>query len=67
MQTIVLIKIPEIFNKIGCLIHGITGAVFSLLSEFFIKVPLDNIVKISMYGKGRAIDNIFVERLKVVS
>lgn len=32
-------------------------------SDFFIKVLVDNAIKISMDGRGRALDNIFVERL----
>jgi putative transposase len=37
------------------------GAQFTSLS--FTKVLLDKEIKISMDGRGRALDNIFVERL----
>ena len=53
-QTIILYGKPEIFNSDQ-------GSQFT--REMFTKVLLDNDVKISMDGKGRAIDNIFVERL----
>lgn len=45
---------PEIFN---------TDQGSQFTSNDFIKVLKDNKVKISMDGKGRALDNIFVERL----
>jgi putative transposase len=45
---------PEIFN---------TDRGSQYTSEIHTKTLLDNGVKISMDGKGRAIDNIFIERL----
>lgn len=45
---------PEIFN---------TDQGSQYTSEVHTKILLDNNIKISMDGKGRAIDNIFVERL----
>jgi putative transposase len=48
------VSTPEIFNTDQ-------GAQFTSLS--FTKVLLDKEVKISMDGRGRALDNIFVERL----
>ena len=45
---------PEIFN---------TDQGSQFTSEDFTSVLLDNSIKISMDGKGRCIDNIFVERL----
>lgn len=45
---------PEIFN---------TDQGSQFTSDVFIKVLTDNEIKISMDGKGRALDNIFVERL----
>ena len=45
---------PEIFN---------TDQGTQYTSDVHIKVLLDNKIKISMNGKGRAIDNIFIERL----
>jgi putative transposase len=53
-QTIVLNGTPEIFN---------TDQGSQFTSDSFTKVLKDNNIKISMDGKGRAIDNIFVERL----
>lgn len=53
-QTIALNGTPEIFN---------TDQGSQFTSEIFIKVLKENNIKISMDGKGRAIDNIFVERL----
>lgn len=53
-QTIVLNGTPEIFN---------TDQGSQFTSEIFTKVLKDNNIRISMDGKGRAIDNIFVERL----
>ena len=45
---------PEIFNTDqGC----------QFTSEEFTQTLLDNEIKISMDGRGRALDNIFVERL----
>jgi putative transposase len=45
---------PETFNTDqGC----------QFTSEEFIKVLLDNNIAISMDGRGRALDNIFIERL----
>lgn len=46
--------VPEIFN---------TDQGSQFTSEIFIKTLLDNGIKISMDGKGRALDNIFIERL----
>ena len=60
IQTIALNGTPEIFNTD----QGSTGAAFRFTSEIFIKVLNENNIKISMDGKGRAIDNIFVERLE---
>jgi len=45
---------PKIFN---------TDQGSQFTSEIFTRVPIDNDILISMDGKGRAIDNIFVERL----
>ena len=45
---------PEIFN---------TDQGSQFTSDEFIKVLIDNEIHISMDGKGRALDNIFVERL----
>lgn len=45
---------PEIFN---------TDQGSQFTSDVFIKALTDNEIKISMDGKGRALDNIFVERL----
>lgn len=53
-QTIIMHGIPEIFN---------TDQGSQFTSEIFTKVLLANNIEISMDGKGRAIDNIFVERL----
>ena len=44
---------PEIFN---------TDQGSQFTSNEFTKVLLDNNIKISMNGKGRALDNIFIER-----
>ncbi len=45
---------PEVFNTDqGC----------QFTSDTFIKVLTDNEIKISMDGKGRALDNVFIERL----
>jgi len=46
--------VPEIFN---------TDQGSQFTSEVFINTLIDNGIKISMDGKGRAIDNIFIERL----
>ena len=46
--------IPEIFN---------TDQGSQFTSEVFIKTLIDKGIKISMDGKGRALDNIFIERL----
>ena len=48
------VSTPEVFNTDQ-------GAQFTSLS--FTKVLLDKEIKISMDGRGRALDNIFVERL----
>lgn len=53
-QTIVMHGTPEIFN---------TDQGSQFTSEMFTSVLLSNDIAISMDGKGRAIDNIFVERL----
>lgn len=45
---------PEIFN---------TDQGSQFTSDAFIKVLTDNEIRISMDGKGRALDNIFIERL----
>ena len=45
---------PEIFNSDQ-------GSQFT--SDAFIKVLTDNEIKIAMDGKGRALDNVFIERL----
>jgi putative transposase len=45
---------PEIFN---------TDQGSQFTSELFVNELIDNEIKISMDGKGRALDNIFVERL----
>jgi putative transposase len=45
--------VPEIFN---------TDQGSQFTSPIFIKVLTDNKIKISMDGKGRALDNIFIER-----
>ena len=46
--------VPEIFN---------TDQGSQFTSEAFTSVLIENEIKISMDGKGRAVDNIFVERL----
>jgi putative transposase len=53
-QTISMYGTPEIFNSDQ-------GSQFT--SNIFTKTLKDNEIKISMDGKGRATDNIFVERL----
>jgi putative transposase len=45
---------PEIFN---------TDQGSQFTSEVFINVLVKNNIKISMDGKGRAIDNVYIERL----
>ena len=45
---------PEIFN---------TDQGVQFTSELFIKTLKSNDIKISMDGRGRALDNIFIERL----
>jgi putative transposase len=45
---------PEIFN---------TDQGSQFTSDNFIQILKDNKIKISMDGKGRALDNVFVERL----
>lgn len=45
---------PEIFN---------TDQGSQFTSEIFINTLIDNGIKISMNGRGRALDNIFIERL----
>ena len=53
-RAIRLYGVPEIFNTDQ-------GAQFT--GNAFIKVLTENGIKISMDGRGRALDNIFVERL----
>lgn len=53
-ETIEKYGCPEIFN---------TDQGSQYTSEVHTKLLLDNDIKISMDGKGRAIDNIFIERL----
>ncbi len=53
-QTISMYGTPEIFN---------TDQGSQFTSNIFTKTLKDNEIKISMDGKGRATDNIFVERL----
>lgn len=53
-ETILRYGCPQIFNTDQ-------GAQFT--SNIFTKVLLDNGIQVSMDGKGRAIDNIFIERL----
>jgi len=54
LEEALQISCPEIFNTDQ-------GAQFT--SDRFTKVLIDAEIKISMDGKGRAIDNVFVERL----
>lgn len=53
-ETIDLYGKPEVFN---------TDQGSQFTSEIFTQILLDNQIQISMDGKGRAIDNIFVERV----
>lgn len=53
-EAIAVYGTPEIFN---------TDQGSQFTSDDFIKVLKDNKIKISMDGKGRALDNVFVERL----
>jgi len=53
-EAIALYGTPEIFN---------TDQGSQFTGNDFIKVLKDNEIKISMDGKGRALDNIFIERL----
>lgn len=53
-EAIAVYGTPEIFN---------TDQGSQFTSDAFIQVLKDNNVKISMDGKGRALDNVFVERL----
>lgn len=53
-ETIEMHGKPEIFN---------TDQGSQYTSELFTNVLIDNEIKISMDGKGRAIDNIWIERL----
>lgn len=53
-EAIKMHGVPEIFN---------TDQGSQFTSEVFINTLIDNNIKISMDGKGRALDNIFVERL----
>ncbi len=53
-EAIAKYSVPGIFNTDQ-------GAQFS--SNRFTKILLDHGIKISMDGKGRALDNVFVERL----
>ena len=54
LRKALLVSTPEIFN---------TDQGVQFTSEDFIKILEDKGIKISMDGKGRAFDNIFVERL----
>ena len=54
LQKALLVSTPEIFN---------TDQGVQFTSEDFIKILEDKGIKVSMDGKGRAFDNIFVERL----
>lgn len=54
-QTISMYGTPEIFN---------TDQGSQFTSNIFTKTLKDKEIKISMDGKGRATDNIFVERLE---
>jgi putative transposase len=44
---------PEIFN---------TDQGSQFTNEVFVQILLDNDIKVSMDGKGRALDNVFIER-----
>jgi len=54
LEQALLISTPEIFN---------TDQGVQFTSQSFTQVLLDKAIKISMDGRGRALDNIFVERL----
>ena len=54
LQKALLVSTPEIFN---------TDQGSQFTSDDFIEILKENKIKISMDGKGRAFDNIFVERL----
>lgn len=54
LQKAFLVSTPEIFN---------TDQGVQFTSDDFIKILEDKGIKVSMDGKGRAFDNIFVERL----
>jgi len=53
-EAIAVYGTPEIFN---------TDQGSQFTSDYFIEVLKNNKIKISMDGKGRALDNVFVERL----
>jgi putative transposase len=55
--------LSETIQKHGAPIIFNTDQGSQYTSEAHIKVLKDNNIKISMDGKGRAIDNIFIERL----
>ncbi len=54
LEQALLISTPEIFN---------TDQGVQFTSQSFTQMLLDKAIKISMDGRGRALDNIFVERL----
>jgi len=54
LEQALLISTPEIFN---------TDQGVQFTSQSFTQILLDKAIKISMDGRGRALDNIFVERL----
>ena len=53
----------DAIKEYGCpeILNTDQGSQFT--SEVFINTLIDNEIKISMDGKGRALDNIFIERL----
>ncbi len=53
LEQALLISTPEIFN---------TDQGGQFTSQSFTQMLLDKAIKISMDGRGRALDNIFVER-----
>lgn len=54
LEQALILNTPEIFN---------TDQGSQFTSDRFTEVLLDKDIKISMDGRGRALDNIFVERL----
>ncbi len=52
----------EAIEQYGCpeILNTDQGSQFT--SPMFTKISMDNNIKISMYGKGRALDNIYIER-----